>query len=205
MPEQPHRQFDVPPLAGRYIYLRPVTPTDYQSLRAIDLSSDIGVRWRFRGATPTTEQWIQASTAALAQFIIARQLDHKPIGLVTLYNQNFRDQHAYLAAMTFNPASVSPFVMMGAVLFVHYTFECYPFRKLYMELPDYNLPQIASGLTRLFQEEGRLRAHFYYGGRLWDKIVLALYREDWDARVGRFLDAVLPPAPKRAVVRRRGS
>jgi hypothetical protein len=41
-------------------------------------------------------------------------------------------------------------------------------------------------------EEARLRDHMYYDGRYWDKLILALYRDTWEARSARIMTAALP-------------
>jgi hypothetical protein len=194
--------FRNPSLRGRHVYLRPVVPEDYSFLRMVDTSAELGVRWRFRGSTPSPEQWVQAGGAQLAQFMVVRASDHQPLGLTTAYNQNFQDQHAYLAAMSFDAMSPNPLMVLGTAIFIEYVFTCWSLRKLYMELPEFNLPQFGSAVGSLFAEEGRLREDMYYDGRYWDKVVLALYRATWDERKARILTAAMPATRRTAVIRR---
>jgi acyl carrier protein len=98
-----------------------------------------------------------------------------------VYRPNFEDGHANLAVARFSPREQSPHVVFGAAMFLDYVFGCWNFRKLYMEVQEFNLDQFGSGLAWLFEEEGRLRAHTFFGGRYWDKIYLALYREKWQS------------------------
>jgi acyl carrier protein len=102
---------------------------------------------------------------------------NKPIGRVVIYQPNFQDRYAYFAALRFEPSDRSPVMMLGISLFLRYVFTYWDFDKLYMEVPEYNLPQFASGLGRFFEIEGRLRGHFRVGGRSWDQLILALYRD----------------------------
>jgi hypothetical protein len=194
-------EFREPVLNGRQIYLRPVTLDDYNAIRMLDLGEALGVRWRFRGATPTPEQWAQAGGTQLAHFLIVRRSDNGPIGAATAYQQNFQDQYAYLAATAFNPTQRNPLVILGIALFIDYTFRCWNFRKLYMEMPAFNLGQFGRGVGRMLVEEGRLREHMYYDGRYWDKVTLALYRETWEARSARLMTAALPPPTSRVTLR----
>lgn len=194
--------FAAPSLFGRHVYLRPMTPQDYGFVRMMDLSEQLGVRWRFRGATPSAEQWVQAGGSVLAQFLVIRAADQAPLGMTTAYQQSFQDQHAYLAVATFDPARRSPLMVFGASLFIEYVFTCWNFRKLYLELPEFNVSQVASGVGTLLVEEARLREHLYYNGRFWDKVILALYRRTWEELSGRTLSAALPPKPRIASVRR---
>jgi hypothetical protein len=39
---------------------------------------------------------------------------------------------------------------------------------------------VASGVERVFREEGCLRDHEFYQGRYWDLHIAAVYRTDWE-------------------------
>jgi RimJ/RimL family protein N-acetyltransferase len=182
------KRFEPPPLEGRHVELRPITPEDYHWLQRAELSSELAMRWRFRGATPGPEQWAQAIwTGALAQFLVIERRTGEPAGLVAIYRANFQHGHAALGAARFASAK-SPVMILGIALFLRYVFACWNFRKLYLELPEYNYSQFASGLGRIFEIEGRLREHNYFDGRLWDELLLAIYRDSW-AENGRLLMA----------------
>jgi acyl carrier protein len=79
--------------------------------------------------------------------------------------------------MRFKPSERSPLMVYGIALFLRYTFMNWEFEKLYMEVPEYNFEQFASGLGRFFEIEGRLRGHLRTGTRAWDQLILAVYRE----------------------------
>ena len=187
------RAFKAPLINGRHVQLRPVMPDDYRFLRLLDGQSELGVRWRFRGTTPSPEEWARSIwQMVLAQFVVVRVNDHEPIGLVMVYKPSFQDKHAYLGAARFNLRERSPLMVLGTALFVEYVFTCWDFHKLYLELPEYNLSQFAQGLDRLFVVEGRLREHFWYDGGLWDEVILALYRTTWREQATRVLAAEVP-------------
>jgi acyl carrier protein len=113
----------------------------------------------------------------LVQFMVVGVTTNKPIGRVVIYQPNFQDRYAYFAAMRFDPSERSPTMILGISLFLRYVFSYWDFDKLYMEVPEYNLPQFASGLGQFFEIEGRLRGHFRVGGRSWDQLILAMYRD----------------------------
>jgi RimJ/RimL family protein N-acetyltransferase len=182
------KRFSPPPMEGRHVYLRPITPGDYPWLQNAELTSELAMRWRFRGATPSPEQWSEAIWGgALAQFLIAERQSDEPTGVVAVYRPNFQQRHAALAAARFDSGK-SPVMILGIALFLRYVFACWDFRKLYLELPEYNYSQFASGLGRIFEIEGRLRDHNYFDGQLWDEVILAIYRDAW-AKNGRLLMA----------------
>ncbi len=192
--------FTPPHLIGRFVYLRPVTPEDYSFLRMMELTEALGVRWRFRGATPSPDQWVRDTSSMLVHFLVVRSRDHKPIGVTMVYNYNLRDQFAYLAAASFDPSGRSPLLLAGTALLIDYTFKCWPLRKLYMELPEYNLKQFQGATRSLLTEEGRLREHIYYSERFWDVLIFALYRREWKRHAPRWLAAALPRPERSAKV-----
>jgi RimJ/RimL family protein N-acetyltransferase len=186
-----------PLLRGRHVGLRPLTPADYPLVQACELQDAVVPSWRFRGRTPGPEQWSRILWAdVLAQYLIVPASQRTgPIGLVLAYNANFQDQHAYLAALRFDAAARSPLMILGVGLFVRYVFTCWQFRKLYLDTPEYNYDALASGGEQLFEVEARLREHVYFGGRHWDQLTLAIYRDNWSELEQRLL-AIEAPTPE---------
>jgi acyl carrier protein len=184
--DQQREAFVTPPLRARHVYLKPVTPSDYPFLQLLETGSDLAPRWRHRGATPSPEEWVQGLwSGVLTQFIVVGVTSAKPIGRVVIYHPNFQDRYAYFAAMRFEPGDRSPLMILGITLFLRYVFSYWQLEKLYMEVPEYNLPQFSSGLGRFFEIEGRLRGHLRTGGRSWDQLIVAMYRETAAAQGGR--------------------
>ena len=178
---------ECPPLTGRQVQLRAVVPGDYPILRMLEMSDELGIRWRLRGGTPGPGAWEQGLWAqVLAQFMMVRRDDGQPIGIVSAYRPDFQNGHAYIAAARFRPQEPSPLVILGVALFLDYVFDCWDFRKLYMELPEFNMTPLASAVGRLLTVEGRMRKHEYFRGRYWDKLIVALYRDSWARERGRF-------------------
>ncbi len=191
--QQTAKSFVPPPLEGRHVRLRPVTPRDYELLQALELNTDLAVRWRFRGSTPSPEQWAQTLwRGVIAQYLVLSPRQQRPVGIVLAYNANFQDQYAYIAAARFETQKRSPVLMLGFGLFIHYVFTCWNFRKLYLESSDYNYQQFASGVGRYFEVEARLRDHSFFGGRYWDQLTLAMYRHTWMELGERLLGAEAP-------------
>jgi hypothetical protein len=176
-------ELDVPTLEGRHVYLRALIPSDHPLLQEMDTGGELAARWRFRGSTPSPERWAASTWGdTLAQFMVINRSDERPIGVVSIYDADLDEGYATIAAARFDSGGRSPAMMLGVGIFVRYVFACWDLRKLYMELPDYNLDQFASGIGRLFEVEGRRRDHLFYGGRLWDHVTLAIHREAWMRR-----------------------
>jgi hypothetical protein len=178
-----------PSLRGRHVELRAVMPTDEPFLRLAESSGDLVARWRFRGRTLRGER---GAADTLVEHLVLDRATGERVGVIALYKPDHRDGHAWLAAARLQQQTRSPLLIVGLAVFLRYVFACWDFHKLYMELPEYNLEQFGSGLGRLFEEEGRLRDHYWFDGQRWDQIVLALYRDRWMARPKPILAAETP-------------
>jgi hypothetical protein len=79
----------VPSLRGRTVYLRALTPNDYPHLQFAETSTELAPRWRFRGSTPSPEQWAHATLpSVLAQFLVVERKEDRPIGTVTVFDHD---------------------------------------------------------------------------------------------------------------------
>jgi hypothetical protein len=185
-----------PPLSGRRVFLRPVLVSDYDAILLAELSEPLAHRWRHRGSTPRPEEFAQRLwNGVLAQFLVCRATDLQPIGLVLSYGADLRASHVHLAATKFDANDQSPLLLYGLTLFVNYLFVHWGFRKLYVEVPEFNAGQFGSGSGRLMTEEGRLREHLFFDGRYWDQVVYAVYRSDWDERSKDWLRVIVGDSP----------
>ncbi|HTU16030.1 MAG TPA: GNAT family protein [Solirubrobacterales bacterium] len=171
----------MPATANEVVWLRPIQPEDYPFLRAAELGGDIGSRWRFRGSTPGPEQWSQSTWASsLAQFIVMSANQNQAIGLVSLYDPNFQDGFASVAVAKFSPVDTSLRIMSATLLFLDYAFTNWRFRKLYFDVPEFNLAQFSAALRSHLSTEARLKDHMFAAGRYWDRFTLSLFREQWE-------------------------
>lgn len=152
-----------------------------------------GFRWRFRGATPSPSEFEQALwEGVLAQYIIESSQDSRLLGLVVAYGADTRNGHARIA-IALEPNSWSKgWPLEGLILFVDFIFRHWNVRKLYAEVAGFNLERVASGLGRIFREEGCLRDHEWHDGRYWDVHLLAVWRDDWIDLRERLIEAVVP-------------
>ena len=188
-------------LVGRDVYLRAVTPADYPFLQQVEMSSSIANRWRFRGKTMSPAEWAQAFWRDnLVQHMIIERKRDEAVGLAFAYRPNFQDGHTYIAALRFTPHP-TPLMLFGLALFLDHVFTCWNFRKVYLETPEYNYADFASGVGRWFDVEARLRDHLFYGGRYWDELVLAMTRETWLKEGKPVADAQWAPKLRRVEVR----
>ncbi|WP_194837259.1 GNAT family N-acetyltransferase [Nocardia sp. XZ_19_369] len=180
VPELPPSQPDplAPVLHSSVFRLDALQPGDTEYLYALAVRPENCFRWRYRGAPPAPERFVEELWAqVLTQYVVRRIDDDQPAGHVVAYSADRHGSHAYLGAV-FEPAYAGTGLAAEAItLFVRYLFRTFPFRKLYLEVPGFNWPQLSSGEGRYFQVEGRLRGHVYYAGRYWDQYLCAIYAD----------------------------
>lgn len=169
-----------PALRGRRVLLRAVLPADFEFLYRLNLESDIAVRWRHRGATPSPEQFIATLwQGVVAQYIIEELATSQPIGQVYLHRVDTGNATGYAAVAVLGSFARRGFALEAGGLFLDHVFKVWNLRKIYAESLDFNYSNFATGAGRYFREEGRLGEHEYHDGRYWDLVILALYREEW--------------------------
>ena len=168
-----------PEVQSNRVRLRLMSPTDFEWLYQISLDPVQGWRWRFRGATPSREQFGRMIHEGVACQYVAERLEQcVPLGCVVLYDVHTQG-HGKVAVLK-DPACDDAGLMIEATaLFVEYVFKVFPLRKLYAQAPDYTYVDFRSGAGRYFVEEGRFIEHEYYDGRWWDLVTLALSRQRW--------------------------
>jgi RimJ/RimL family protein N-acetyltransferase len=189
---QPER-IDFRALRTATVRLRPIEDRDVPSLYAAAVDPRWGHRWRYRGSTPSRTDFVaKLYQSVLCQYIVERLTDGEGVGFVSCYNARVDAGWAYIAFMRIAPSrqSLASEMMEGGLLFVHYLFQHWPFRKLYAEVPGWNWDQFAAGSGAFFEVEGVLGAHDYYAGRYWDQRIVALYRDKWEQVVSPQLQAL---------------
>lgn len=109
---------------GRRVVLRPVHVQDYPSLYAIAMAGENATRWRYRGATPSPEQFVrQMWDGVLVQYaVVGRQLG-RLYGTVGLYNANLPSGYVYGYAMSAPDRMGSGKVVEGLLLMLEYAFR----------------------------------------------------------------------------------
>lgn len=175
-------RFADPKLEARGVRLVPLAPEHLSGLRALELSTELAFRWRHAGAHTSPEQYAASSwNDLLCSFLVFNPADlSSPRGIVSAYQADHANGHCRVAAARFGPSERPALTVMRAlVLLFDYLFAGWRFRKLYFEVPAYNLPQFRSAVGQVLVEEGRLNDYVYLNGEYWDWVFLALTRERW--------------------------
>lgn len=165
---------------SRRIHFRPLVPQDLDLLYHEATSFEGGYRWRYRGATPSPADFKRALfDGVLAQYMAVRATSGEPVGLTVAYNANHANGFAYIAALSLERWRGTGLMMEGVSLFVTHVLSTWQFRKLYVEVPAYNVGSFGSAIGSVLHQEGTLRHHEYHAGQYWDLLLLAIYRADW--------------------------
>ena len=164
---------------GRWVRLIPVEPGHIDFLYSLVSDEWTGPRWRYLGAVPSREQFqMEMSQGLLAQFVVVERATGQWIGHLQAYNPDLNAGVSYMAAAMAPSAHRTGIGMEAGYLFAKFLFQTFRLRKLYLEVPSFNLPLLGSVIVAVGHLEGVLREHVYYDGRFWDRHVIAIYKED---------------------------
>lgn len=172
----------------RHLSLGPVGHTHFRELQTAELAAETAPRWRYRGATPSPERWAAGLSAEVAvQYVVSLKQSGRALGLVVLYGADPDCCFIHLGALRFQAGRFSPMLLVGTACVIDMALAEGRFRKLYLELPEYNLDQFGSGLRGALYEEARLPDHYFYAGATWAQVWLSITSDAWRSRNRRFL------------------
>jgi len=111
----------------------------------------------------------------LCQFVIMEIRGGVPRGTAVAYNADLNHGYCYVGVAMTPETQGTGLAVEAFLLFVRHLFATYRLRKLYMDVPEYNLRPLERAIGSAFLVEGRLRDHTYSQGQYWDRIYLAVY------------------------------
>jgi RimJ/RimL family protein N-acetyltransferase len=167
------------PLVGRRVRLVPIEAKYRRFLYELTIDERIAFRWRYGGDIPDLETFERDLwKGVLCQFVVLLN-SQDPAGIVVADHPDLNWGFAYIGGAFMPELHRRSVAIEAQQLFISYLFRNWPFRKLYMEVPEYNMSQYKSGIGGIAKEEARLREYTYLGGRFWDRSIVALYRSDF--------------------------
>lgn len=171
---------------GRFVQLVPlVVPAHLEFLYNLAVDENTGFHWRLAGTVPSVEVFRDSLwKGVFCQFVVAQRRSHQPVGHVVGYGVDHANGFAYVAGAVTPAVQATGLGVEAFDLFGAYLFRVFNLRKLYFEIPEYNLAMVANNLGGLLRQEGRLVDHTYYDGRYWDRVILAVHRGDYVALRG---------------------
>jgi RimJ/RimL family protein N-acetyltransferase len=161
--------------------LRPLGDADLGPLYEACFDPATADRWRFRGRTASPEEFVSGLHAGVrAQFVVEIIETGRAVGLVSAYDHDPRAQHCKVAFVRFagRESGDGGAMIEGLALLAGHLFRTFPYRKLYAELPAFNLGLMSEGFV---EDEAVLREHCFHDGELVDLHILSITRRRWEA------------------------
>jgi RimJ/RimL family protein N-acetyltransferase len=164
---------------GRFARLVPLAVRHLDFLYDLATNEEVGYRWRFQGTVPSPDKFQSALwDAVLCQFVVV-DVRGKAVGHVVAYNPDLHQGWTHVGGIMHPDVIGSGIGLEALDLFVAHLFSAYNLRKVYFEVPEYNLSEFGSLIGPVLEVEARLKGHVYLGGSYWDFLVLALYRDSY--------------------------
>lgn len=148
-----------------------------------------GFRWRWRGRTPSPEEFEQVLfNGVKTQFVVESSTTGGLVGLVVAYDEDPAGRHCFIGFQRAVDRGQSPGGMTeGMGLFVSFLFQTFPYERLLLDMPAFNVPMVAA-CAPLVTFEGAISDYFSYGGRRWDRCFLSIHRSAWEPAAQAFFD-----------------
>jgi RimJ/RimL family protein N-acetyltransferase len=181
-------------LSFRDLILAPVSRADIELLHGWEADPASLRLWTTRKDILSQEEFAQLFASRLRSYYHVFFMIHisgRPVGFIYSYEPNFLDGHAYVTAFVETVCRDRGIAARAGLLFAHYLFSYFSFRKLYCDVFEYNSRSLTALKGAGLSVEGVFRDHRFYGGRHWTMYRLALYREDFYRRFTPMLQRML--------------
>ena len=178
-------------VSGKYVSLAPPMREDVDNFYRWQTDLETLPFWSLRNRKIVSyEEFV----AQLQRFLMEPDLtvmliDNEtgnPGGFARLYDMNWVDGWAWfgcLASPDYRSRAVA--FSEAVVLFLAYTFDFFPLRKVYAEIAEYNTAALGIAKKLGFQAEGGLSDHVWFRDRFWDAEHFSLSRNAWQETLGR--------------------
>lgn len=185
------------------VRLAPIEPAHIGPLYLAATHPADGYRWRWRGRTPSAEEFHQTLFAGVkSQFVVEEQGSGRLVGMVVAYDEDLACRHCQVGFIRAAGNDVVPGGMVeGMAVFLDFLFHSFPYERIIFDVPEFNLPLLAACIDALITPDGSIPAFYFHGGRSWDRCFMSIWRHDWqpigEALFGRAVvdDRVSPPRP----------
>jgi len=179
-------KFPTPPdLVGKNIYLRPATHKDVANTYHWFLVSDPATQTcqphPFRTAVEAAEAYQKREPSVDRQlFVIIRQKDNVPIGVIRFFNMNMLNRSTELGLIVDPDERKKGHALEAIRLLTRYLFKVRDLNKVYAQTSGMNKGAVALLEKAGFKRDGTLRHHYFYNGELHDGYIYSLLRFEFD-------------------------
>lgn len=161
------------------VRLRPILEQDIMPLYVASFDPDNNGRWRYRGRTLPLDEFVGSLFAGvLSQYMVEMTDTGQTIGLVTAYDENRSGLNCKIAFLRSGDRAHNDQAALfeGMMLFISFLFDNFAFRKLYAEVPAYNMTMFANDFA---QDEAVLKEYVFHNGEFVDMHIVSIERQKW--------------------------
>jgi RimJ/RimL family protein N-acetyltransferase len=150
MSDSASTQLGAPLTKTRRARIRPVTGDDYPLLYQLETAPDVLHTWRLRGGLPTDTGAYERGLwlGAYDQRVMERGDDGSLLGLVQLYNVDFRLSSGWFSIISVPSARRTGASMEGMALFLYRCFRTWRLQRIYFSSLAPNFSQFATVANR---------------------------------------------------------
>lgn len=160
--------------------LRPVQPNDVPMLYEWVMDPRVNHRWTTRGMLIPYDKFVHRVWDDVLVSLLVYDGDGQPVAWATASSADLHSGHCSAAVVVDpNRSKASAIGPRTVCLLLRYVFAIYPFRKVYLESPEFAVRDFRTALGRLLTVEGVLSEHLYYAGRYWDMYILGMTAASW--------------------------
>lgn len=159
--------------------LRPIIDQDIGPLYMASFDPANAAQWRYRGRTLPMDEFVSTLFGGvIAQFMVEMVDTGATVGLVVAYEENRSGLNCTIAFLRVGERvhGDRAAVFEGMLLFISYLFDNFPFRKLFAEVPEYNMSMFQADFAA---HEGVLKEYLFHRGEFVDLHYVSISRETW--------------------------
>lgn len=175
-------------LVGKHVRLAALEPQYYEAMRNIELDQVVPDRWRFRGATPSPDEYISSLWRdVLLHLAVLTRHSGELVGSVSAYGARRRSGTVNAAVVMTPRVHNTGLGIEAMAIFVEHLFAHWNFQKVYLEVLEGNLRRFARITEELASLEAVLHGHEVQEDSYQDLHILALFRGTWEAVASPFV------------------
>ena len=186
---------------GEKVRLRPMRPEDAESTFASSLDSPTRQELQLGVELPTSveglrkalEKWYDCKKADGAIVFIVETLDGENVGGISLHSMDEKNGVFSFGVNIDRRHRLSGYAEEAVLILLRYCFMERRFQKCNSACVDTNEASVALHRKLGFSDEGRVRRHWYFGGRYHDDLMFGMTIEEFVERHGGSGDTLHAP------------
>jgi hypothetical protein len=163
------------------VFMRPYMPQDEATLYFASMEPSNSFRWRFRGQTVSVHEFSSAiSAGVLCHYVFCSTASSELVCYAAAYNYDANAAHCTIAVQRLGFDQDHETVVVEALgLFLNYLFETFSIRKVFADIPEYNIDRFGI-VQQLVDVEGKRADYYWHAGRYWSELTVSISRDNWE-------------------------